>query len=423
MHSQAVVKLENCRVCNSNKLKEVLSLGEQFVIGFSDSRDVEQFSAPLDLVICEKCTLLQLEYTVPRDMMYRKYWYMSGISTLMVSYLKDIVISAQRFISLKQGDIVIDIGANDGTLLKQYTTLGLMKVGFEPSDLFHYNEDEDIIMVNDYFQSDSFKKEFGNSKAKIITSIAMFYDLDDPNQFVEDVKECLYKDGLWIIQMNYLGSMLKNNTFDNISHEHLEYYSLHALKFLLDKHNLNMIRVELNEVNGGSIRVYITHNNSTINFTTQDSKTVQEVLEKEKEDNLLLSTTYTEYMKTIREIGLRLTRFLIKKKDEGKVIGIYGASTRGFVLLQFFKIDSKLISFAVDKNSEKWGKFIPGTGVKIYSPDEISEKKTDYLLLLPYHLLEEVAIQESNYLQKGGRIIIPLPEPKLLSSKGKEVIN
>ncbi len=423
MSKLAVTKLENCRVCYSNKLKEVLSLGDQIIIGFSDLWDVEQFSAPLDLVICEKCGLLQLEYTVPRDIMYKKYWYRSGISTLMISHLKDIVISAQRFINLKKGDLVIDIGANDGTLLRQYTNLELMKVGFEPSELVHYNEDKDIIMINDYFHFDLFRKEFGNAKAKIITSIAMFYDLDDPNQFVEDIKECLYEDGLWIIQMNYLGSMLKNNTFDNISHEHLEYYSLHALKYLLDKHNLHMIRAELNEVNGGSIRVYITHNNSSLNFTSEDTKTVQKILENEKVNNLLSTTTYTAYMSTIREVGLRLTRFLTKEKNEGKVIGIYGASTRGFVLLQFFKIDSKLISFAVDKNSEKWGKFIPGTGVKIYKPDEISEKKTDYLLLLPYHLLKEVAVQESNYLQKGGGIIVPLPEPALVSSKGKEMIN
>ena len=423
MNEMAVTQLEKCRVCYNSKLIDIPSLGNQMVVNFSNTTGGEQLFAPLDLVICENCGLLQLKYAVSRDIMYKKYWYRSGISEIMISYLKDIVISAQRFIKLTASDVVIDIGANDGTLLRQYSNPGLKKVGFEPSELVQFNEDENTFMINDYFNYVSFRREFGNSKAKIITSVAMFYDLDDPNHFVEDVKKSLHQDGLWIIQINYLGSMLQNNTFDNISHEHLEYYSLHALKYLLDKHSLQIIRAELNKVNGGSIRVYITFRNSRLKFSAEDLSTVQKILESEEKSNLLSVTTYISYMSRIRDIGLRLSRFMNKEKTKGKVIGIYGASTRGFVLLQYFKIDSKLISFAADKNPEKWGKYIPGTGVKIYNPDVISERKPDYLLLLPYHLLEEITVQESHYLEKGGRILVPLPEPALVSSTGKEMID
>lgn len=418
----SVIQIDGCRVCRNRELIEIPSLGDQIIINFSDTIDMGRFSAPLDLVICGKCGLLQLKYTVSREIMYKKYWYRSGISTLMVSFLRDIVISAQKFVELSPGDIVIDIGANDGTLLRQYGQLGLKKIGFEPSNLFKYGSNSDIHMINDFFNYVSFRKEVGNATAKIITSIAMFYDLDDPNEFVEDIKKCLHPDGLWIIQMNYLGSMLKNYSFDNISHEHLEYYSLHALKYLLDMHGLSIIKAELNEVNGGSIRAYITLKNSGVKVSEEDLSDVQKLLTSEIESNLLSVTTYVSYFNRIKEIGLCLSKFINEEKTKGKIIGIYGASTRGFVLLQYFKINSNLVSFAIDKNPEKWGKFIPGTGLKIYEPNAIYKMKADYLLLLPYHLLDEIIIQESKFLEQGGKIIVPLPEPALVSSSGKELL-
>ncbi len=259
---------KTCRVCGSNKLIPILSLGDQYVTNFVDDAKGDYPHAPLELVLCNVkdggCGLLQLRHTVERDLMYRKYWYKSGISTTMVKALADIASAAERLVNLSTGDIVIDIGANDGTLLRQYKTPGLVTVGFEPSNLWKLGIEGNSKIINDYFNYESFRRELGSKKAKVITSIAMFYDLEDPNTFVEDIKKCLDENGVWIIQMNYLGLMLENNTFDNISHEHLEYYSLLSLLNLLDKHNLEAFDVELNDVNGGSFRIYIKHKGGNV---------------------------------------------------------------------------------------------------------------------------------------------------------------
>src|SRR4030066_1459215 len=251
----------SCRVCGSKKLIPILSLGNQFVTNFVEDSKGDFPKGPLDRVLCNLkdggCGLLQMKHTMERDVMYRKYWYKSGISTTMVKALADITTAVEKAVALSKGDIVVDIGANDGTLLRQYKTPGLLTVGFEPSNLWKLGIEGNAKIINDYFNCDSFSKEFGNKKAKAITSIAMFYDIEDPNTFVEDIKKCLGKNGVWIIQMNYLGLMIENNTFDNISHEHLEYYSLLSLLSLLEKHGMEAFDVELRELNGGSFRTYI----------------------------------------------------------------------------------------------------------------------------------------------------------------------
>ena len=422
MTEAETTELKKCRVCENEQLLEILSLGNQLIVNFADSGNTEGISAPLNLVLCPKCGLLQLKYTVARDLMYRKYWYKSSMSVLMRKYLNDVVKSATNFISLNPEDIVLDIGANDGTLLQQYLSPDLVRVGFEPSDLYRYNTDSSIVMINDYFNHDEYSRNFGSKKAKIITCIAMFYDLDDPNVFVRDITMCLQEDGLWIIQMNYLGSMLDGNTFDNISHEHLEYYSLHTLQYLLNLHGLEIVKAELNEVNGGSIRAYVMFKDRKNTVHAADYDSVSSILENEKEKGLMSLQTYILFMDRINEIGRKLINFMKNEKQHGKKFCIYGASTRGFVILQYFKIGSYLIDYAVDKNSEKWGKSIIGTGIKIFGPNKIYDSNPDYLFLLPYHLAEEIRGQESRYLDNGGKILVPIPEPALISSSGKEKI-
>jgi len=377
---------------------------------------------PLELVLCNVkdggCGLLQLKHTVERDVMYRKYWYKSGISTTMVKALADITSAAERIVNLSSGDLVVDIGANDGTLLRQYKTPGLVTVGFEPSNLWKLGIEGNSRIINDYFNYETFQKELGKKKVKVITSIAMFYDLEDPNAFVEDIKKCLDENGVWIVQMNYLGLMLENNTFDNISHEHLEYYSLVSLSNLFDRHNLEAFDVELNDVNGGSFRIYVKHKDGNVQGFSGHEERLKKLKAYEEKMGFGNKKIYDKFAKRIEKTKTELMAFLNKEAKNGKKIFIYGASTRGLVVLQYFGIDKTLITGAADLNSDKWGKYIVGTGIPIVSIDEYRKKKPDYLLVLPYHFIEEIKNQEKDFLRNGGKMIVAIPEFRIITNNG-----
>lgn len=419
--------VDKCRVCGSKNLVPILSLGDQYSVGFMDKPDEITVKAPLDIVLCNAkdggCGLLQMKHTLNHDILYRKYWYKSGISTTMVKALKDIVDSAEKIIKLKPGDILIDIGSNDGTLLKQCLTKGVIKVGFEPSNLWELGVSKDTKIIHDYFNHDSFKKEFGDKKAKVITSISMFYDLDNPNSFVDDIKKCLDKDGLWIIQMNYLGLMIDENTFDNISHEHLEYYSLLSLKNLLDRHDMEVIDVELNDINGGGFMIYIKHKNSKVQPFAGGAQRVNELLSKELKQGFDDKKVYDAFSKRISSIKSKLIDFLKTETNAGKKVYIYGASTRGLVVLQYAGITNKLIPFAIDKNEDKWGKYIVGTGIKVIPFEEYRKNPPNYLFVLPYQFKKEIVKQEAEFLKNGGKMIFALPNFEVIDKEYLKKIN
>ena len=407
-------------MCGSSKLIPILSLGNQYVTNFVEEPNKDYPRGPLDLILCNVkdggCGLLQLKHTIERDVLYRKYWYKSGISTTMVKALADIASSAEKLLNLSSGDIVIDIGSNDGTLLRQYKISGLITVGFEPSNLWKLGVEGTSKIINDYFNYETFRREFGNKKAKLITSIAMFYDLEDPNTFVEDIKKCLDKDGVWIIQMNYLGLMLENNTFDNICHEHLEYYSLLSLSNLLDRHNMEAFDVELNDVNGGSFRIYVRHKGGNVKGFPGHEERLKKQKNHEEKMGFDNARVYDKFAKRIEKTKNDLVAFLNQEVKKGKRIFIYGASTRGLVVLQYAGIDKRLIKAAADMNPDKWGKYIVGTGIPIVSVEEYRKEKPDYLFVLPYHFIEEIKNQERDFLKMGGKMVVAIPEFRIVTN-------
>jgi NDP-4-keto-2,6-dideoxyhexose 3-C-methyltransferase len=411
---------ENCRVCGSSELIPILSLGNQYVTNFVDDVEGDYPRGPLELVLCNVkdggCGLLQLKHTVERDVMYRKYWYQSGISTTMVKALADITSAAERIVNLSAGDLVVDIGANDGTLLRQYKIPSLITVGFEPSNLWKLGVEGNSKIINDYFNFATFQRELGNKKAKVITSIAMFYDLENPNTFVEDIKKCLDKDGAWIIQMNYLGLMLENNTFDNISHEHLEYYSLLSLSNLLDRHGMEAFDVELNDVNGGSFRIYVRNKGGNVKGFSGHEERLKKQKDYEEKMGFDNDQLYGRFAKRIGKTKNDLVTFLNQEVKKGKKIFIYGASTRGLVVLQYAGINKRLITAAADKNPDKHGKYIVGTGIPIMSVEEYRKEKPDYLLVLPYHFIEEIKNQERDFLKMGGKMLVAIPEFRIITN-------
>jgi len=408
------IATKQCRLCSSQKLTEVLSLGNQYVSDFITSAGKHPKS-PLRLVRCRDCGLVQLRHTFPRTDLYRHYWYRSGISKTMREALADVATRAFQIARPIPGDIVIDTGCNDGTLLRSYPKSGIVLVGFEPAEnLVEDARKETDWVFNDFFEASAFRNKFGSKGAKIITSVAMFYDLDEPNSFVGDIAKSLASDGVWVVQQNYLASMLQKNGFDNIGHEHLEYYSLSTMQKLLDKHGLDIFDVETNDVNGGSFRTYACHRAM---YPVQESvRTLRR-----SEENLRLngSEAYRKFAANIRKIKFRLRQLVQNEARDGKTVYVYGASNRGNTILQYCGLDYRLIKKAADANSEKWGRRTVGTNIPIVSKEEARKDKPDYFLILPHHFLEEIEREEKDYLERGGKFIVPLPEVRTVGGIGQ----
>lgn len=415
---QKIIERKSCRVCNSTFLDEIISLGTQYLVNFLDSPDEKSFAAPLDLVLCNKerggCGLLQLRHTVSGEMLYRKFWYKSGVNQTMRDALADIVRNAERLVNLESGDIVVDIGANDGTLLRCYNNKNLITVGFEPAlNLAQEAKVGTTEIISNFFNHENFREKFGDQKAKIITSIAMFYDLEDPNQFVRDILRTLDKDGAWIIQMNYLTTMLENNAFDNVVHEHLEYYSLKSLEHLLKLHELEIFDVELNDLNGGSVRTYIKHKDCNKYSVSERIKKVRDYENSVDLDN---PRPYHEFASRITNLKEKTYEFIKNENAKGKKVYVYGASTRGNTLLQFYNLNNSLIKAAIERNPTKWGKIIVGANIPIISEEQARNEKPDYMLILPWYFIDEFKIREKEYLKNGGKFIKPLPNFEIIGN-------
>lgn len=409
--------ITRCRVCKFENLIPIFSLGNLYVSNFIDNPGTDIYKAPLDLVLCNQsdggCGLLQLRHTFPSEHLYRNYWYLSGMNKTMTEELRGIANRSESLIDLVPGDFVLDIGANDGTLLRSYTVPGLRRIGFEPArNLVGYNREGTTKIFDDFFNYETWRQEFGEQKVKVITAIAMFYDLDDPNQFVADVGQCLDQSGFFIIQMSYLPSMLSQNAFDNVVHEHLEYYSLLSLENLLRRHDLEVFDVELNDVNGGSFRIYIRHRNGGQSIRIHPSASARVIDLRNEESDLALHErrVYDGFVERVHDIKNKVYNFIKKEVDNGKNVYAYGASTKGNTLLQFFNLDNRFITAAAERNSAKWGKKTVGTNILIVSEDEARAQKPDYFLILPWHFLKEFKEREADFLRNGGKFIVPLPE-------------
>jgi len=394
--------ITKCRVCKS-EIKEIFSLGNQFISDFVDNPK-DNIQVPLDLVMCQNkdCGLLQLKHNAPPESMWNDhYGYKSRINRLIRENLKDISDNIKELKQLKTTSFVIDIGSNDGTLLDYYSFPNkIQRIGFEPSsNVAKESEEKGFTIINDFFNANAYNK-LTNKKADVITAISMFYDLDDPNQFLQDIKTCLKEDGIFVIQQNYLLSMLEQNAFDNICHEHRTYYSLKSLNYLLEKNGLEIFDVSFNDINGGSIRTFIKHKEcKEFNISLR----VKNAIKKDIEAGLDTSKPYEEFADRIKKIKIQVINFLEEQKRLGKKVYGVGASTRGNTTLQYFGITPDLLTAIGDFNKDKWGKKTSGTLIPIMSPDEI--KDADYQFVLIWHLFE--AIKEKDV---KGKFAIPMPK-------------
>lgn len=388
-----------CRSCFSDNIKDVMSLGEQYLSDFIDENDPKPPKFPLNLVMCKECMLVQLRETTPASELYTPhYGYRSGISETIKADLRDVVRQVFNRMEVKDGEVVVDIGANDGTLLANYE--GAYRVAFEPVKKLAdeiIKEKRAEAVFNDFFKADSYNQAL-NKKAKVITAISMFYDLDDPNTFVHDLADVLHPEGLLVIQQNYLVSMMKNRAYDNICHEHVEYYSLTSLEKLLNRHGLEVVDVEENSINGGSFRTYVKHMDN-----------VKRMRYKERKLKLDNEWTYHLFALQVKHVRHELKAFIEKVVSEGKKVYLLGASTRGNTLLQYCGLDNKLIGKCIERNKEKFGKVIASTGIPIVSEEEGRADKPEYMLVLPYFFKDQIKKREAEYVKQGGALIFPLP--------------
>lgn len=400
------ITIDKCRVCGSDNLTNLISLGDQYLSDFRDD-DKKPAQYPLDLLLCHNCFLVQLRHNAPQSLLYSEhYGYKSGINQTMRDHLKEIATKSLKKLENSDGKIVcVDIGANDGTLLKNYPK-EILKIGVEPvQKLAEECKKYADIVINDFFNYASFKKQAGAKKADIVTIISCFYDMEEPNEFISDVVKILKKDGIVVIQQNYVKLMLEQNAFDNIVHEHLEYYSLLSLQNLLARHGLEVFDVEVNDLNGGSFRTYIARKGSR-----PIAKSVKEMEKAESKVGFDSEKIYKDFVKKVKKEAEQLYAFIKQEVAKGKKVYLYGASTRGNTLLQFAGLDNALISAAVERNPEKWGKKIASVSIPIISEEQARKEKPDYMLVLPWFFKEEFLKREKKYLENGGHFIFPLPK-------------
>ena len=410
-------EIQRCRICGNTELVPVLSLGTQCLTGVFPRSPAERVtSGPLELVKChgEKvCGLLQLRHSFDSAEMYgSNYGYRSGLNQSMVAHLGSKVAALLARTPLEPGDLVLDIGSNDGTLLSFYPD-SLARVGMDPTAAkFRAHYKSEIEVIAEFFSAAEFRRHFGERKAKLITSIAMLYDLENPIAFVEQIASILADDGVWHFEQSYMPTMLAVDAYDTVCHEHLEYYGLRQIEWLVERCGLKVLDIELNDVNGGSFAVTVAKAKALWPVNAGALATVRAAEEQGRLDTL---EPYREFEGRVFRHREELLKLLDGLAASGRKVAGYGASTKGNVILQFCGLDARRLPFIAEVNPDKFGKVTPGTHIPIVSEQEAHAMSPDYLLALPWHFRDNLLQREAAYLARGGRMIFPLPKIEIVA--------
>jgi hypothetical protein len=416
---------KECRVCKNKNLLEVLSIKEQFLsptfVKTNENNILSNIKVKQTLVLCDKknngCGLLQLKETVNPDLLYRQYFYRTSTNEMMKNDLKKVVEFTKNNVNLKENDIVIDIGANDCTMI-QWFPKECKRIGVEPAQNISWkNVESDVIIVNDYFSGKAIEKAVNSQKVKAFTSCAMFYDLDSPNEFVMDIKQNLDADGVFVIQLSYLPLMLKNMNFYDICNEHLEYYCLETLNYLMYKNGLEIYDAVKNNVNGGSVLVAISHVGSK-----EKTNRYMSLLEEEKQYNLFEPKSYKDFYDKILDLKNKVNNFIKQEKDKGNEVVGLGASTKGNMLLQLFEIDKSIMPYISERNADKVGLKTLGTDFELISEQQAREIKPSCMLVLPWYFKEEIVKREQEYIQNEGILLFPMPYVHIVEKNGERIL-
>ena len=407
-------KVEKCRVCGNTHLECVLDLGEQMLTGvFPHEKNANVTTGPLRLVKCvggdDACGLLQMEHSYDLGEMYGdNYGYRSGLNASMVTHLNNKVQRILGLVELSQGDLIIDIGSNDSTTLQAYPSSGLVLVGVDPTGVkFHNYYPPHIQLIPDFFTSDLVKARFPDQKAKVVTSFSMFYDLEDPMGFMQQVYDVLADDGIWVFEQSYMPTMLDTNSYDTVCHEHLEFYALKQIKWMSDRVGFKILDVEFNDINGGSFSVTVAKSHGDLTVVSS----VQKILDEERIRGLDTLIPYQEFTHRVIQTKRDLLEFIKMVRAENKVVAALGASTKGNVLLQFCGLTTEQLEYVGEINAEKFNCYTPGTWIPIIPEQDLLVKKPDYLIVLPWHFKKFFM---SNKKLSGMSLVFPLPKVEVV---------
>ena len=406
----AIAECTECRICRNRALLPVLDLGTQALTGIFPRPGEVVPTAPLELVKCGPggCGLLQLRHTADLSLMYGiHYGYRSSIRPFMINHLHGKVKLLTGLVDLDGADLVLDIGSNDATLLRGYAANGLTKVGIDPTgEKWREYYPDDIDLIPDFFSRAAFTERYGDRKAKIITSIAMFYDLPDPLAFMAEVRDILTDDGVWMIEMSYAVPMLEITAYDAICHEHLEYYTLSQIEWMAERVGLTVSTAEVTDVNGGSLCVTLVKDPARHEIRGSQIERIRQ-----REAHLELGTTapYEDFARRVHEHRDNLRGFLDDSRAAGKLTLGYGASTKGNVMLQYCGIGTEDLPCIGEVSTEKHGRLTPGTGIPVVSEEDAKARRPDQLLVLPWVHRAGFIEREQEFLARGGTMVFPLP--------------
>ncbi len=411
-------KIPSCRICGNTNLVTVVDLGVMALTGVFPTQAENVEAGPLELMKCHgpnACGLLQLKHNYDLGKLYGdNYGYRSGLNKSMVEHLNGIVDQVLDTIDLKEGDLVLDIGSNDGTTLKAYQEkcpFNLLLVGVDPTiGKFAKYYANGIDHHADFFSADLVRHLYPKKKAKVVTSIAMFYDLESPIKFMQEVYDILDEEGTWLLEQSYMPQMMVNNAYDTICHEHLEYYSFAQLQWMAKKVGFKAIDVHENKANGASFRVVFAKKKSHF----KASPNVKIFIKNEAKYKLNDLAVYKDFDRRIKEHKQQILDFLKAIKAEGKKIFGYGASTKGSVILQYCGINKTDLPFIAEVNEYKFGRYAPGTNIPIISEREAREMRPDYFFVFPWHFKDNIVAKEASFLKSAGHLYFPLPVPEII---------
>ena len=406
------MKIKTCINCKNKRLNKIFSLGKLCFSGrFAKNYKENIPSEKLNIIFCKNCKLVQLDRSFDPNYLYGDgYGYRTGINKTMTDHVNCTVKQITKIVKLNRYDCVLDIASNDGTLLNFYNS-NIVKVGIDPLVNKYKKYYKNINhKISNFFNISDIKKLRLKKKFKIITALSVFYDLRNPNKFLKEVKQILDKDGVFLLEHADLYSILKNNIFDTICHEHLSYYSSSVIINMMKKNGLRVFSHEFNNINGGSSRYYICHMNSKY----KSNQSIKHIINKELKYKVGQPKTLKNFFKKIINLNSKLIKLIKKIKKNNQIIHGYGASTKGNILLQFCKIGNQEIDFIADRNILKFNLFTPGTKIKIISEKESRTIKPNYYLVLPWHFKKEILKRETKIRKKGVKFIFPLPKIEIV---------